>query len=241
MQSTHASLPPAMRRIRDAARSLAPTAASLPRRSLGTHSRGWYQRYAARGPEGFLRPETAAGGFDWDAPEAKARSRCFLEVSVDGQRAGRLVVELLDELLPETSENFRLLCSGDAPSGASYVESTFARRVVKGVGLLGGALDDAPGGSHSAFADRPLFADEGFFVPHAEPGLLTMASSGVDGNGSQFYVTVEPAPHLDGRCVAFGRLVEGLDVVRHLHDSLYTQRGVPVEKVVVEECGVVDG
>ena len=230
-----------MRRIRDAARSLAPTAASLPRRSLGTHSRGWYQRYASKGPEGFLRPESAAGGFDWDAPEAKARSRCFLEVSVDGQRAGRLVVELLDELLPETSENFRLLCSGDAPSGASYVESTFARRVVKGVGLLGGALADAPGGSRSAFADRPLFADEGFFVPHAEPGLLTMASSGVDGNGSQFYVTVEPAPHLDGRCVAFGRLVEGLDVVRHLHDSLYTQRGVPVEKVVVEECGVVDG
>ena len=156
-----------------------------------------------------------------------------------GQRAGRLVVELLDELLPETSENFRLLCSGDAPSGASYVESTFARRVVKGVGLLGGALPDAPGGSRSAFADRPLFADEGFFVPHAEPGLLTMASAGVDGNGSQFYVTVEPAPHLDGRCVAFGRLVEGLDVVRHLHDSLYTQRGVPVEKVVVDACGVV--
>ena len=228
-----------MRRICDAARSLAPTAASLPRRSLGTHSRGWYQRYAARGPEGFLRPESAAGGFDWDAPEAKNRSRCFLEVSVDGQRAGRLVVELLDELLPETSENFRLLCSGDAPSGASYVESTFARRVVKGVGLLGGALADAPGGSRSAFADRPLFADEGFFVPHAEPGLLTMASAGVDGNGSQFYVTVEPAPHLDGRCVAFGRLVEGLDVVRHLHDSLYTQRGVPVEDVRIADCGVL--
>ena len=71
---------------------------------------------------------------------------------------------------------------------------------------------DAPGGSRSAFADRPLFADEGFFVPHAEPGLLTMASAGVDGNGSQFYVTVEPAPHLDGRCVAFGRVVEGLYV-----------------------------
>ncbi len=70
-----------MRRIRDAARRLV-----QPRRSLGTHSRGWYQRYAARGPEGFLRPESAAGAFDWDAPEAKARSRCFLEVSVDGQR-----------------------------------------------------------------------------------------------------------------------------------------------------------
>ena len=75
-----------MRRIRDAARRLV-----RPRRELGMHSRGWYQRYAARGPEGFLRPESAAGAFDWDAPEAQSRSRCFLEVSVDGQRAGRLV------------------------------------------------------------------------------------------------------------------------------------------------------
>ena len=164
MQVNAASDSATMRRLRDAARRLA-----LPRRALGTHSRGWYQRYAARGPEGFLRPEGAAGAFDWDAPEAQARSRCFLEVSVDGQQAGRLVVELLDELLPETSENFRLLCSGDAPSGASYVQSSFARRVVKGVGLLGGAPGRA-GGSRSAFADRPLFADEGFFVPHAGQG-----------------------------------------------------------------------
>ena len=223
-----------MRRIRDAARRL-----TLPRRALGTHSRGWYQRYAARGPEGFLRPESAAGGFDWDAPEAKNRSRCFLEVSVDGQRAGRLVVELLDELLPETSENFRLLCSGDAPSGASYVESTFARRVVKGVGLLGGALSDAPGGSRSAFADRPLFADEGFFVPHAEPGLLSMANAGVDTNGSQFYLTTAAAPHMDGRCVAFGRVAAGLDVVQTLADTLYTQRGVPVENVEIAACGTL--
>ena len=80
------------------------------------------------------------------------------------------MVELLDELLPETSENFRLLCSIDAPSGASYVQSSFARRVVKGVGLLGGALADAPGGSRSAFADRPLFADGASSCRTPSPG-----------------------------------------------------------------------
>ena len=90
-------------------------------------------------------------------------------------------VELLDELLPRTCENFRLLCSGAAPSGAQYAGGALVREVVKGVGLLGGVVD-APGGSRSAFAERH-FADEGFFVPHAEPGLLTMANAGVDTNG----------------------------------------------------------
>lgn len=209
------------------------------RRALGTHNRGWFQRYEKLGPEGFLRPGAPPLAFDWGAPEAQNRSKCYLDVTVDGQKAGRLVVELLDDLLPETCENFRLLCGSDAPSGASYVGCNFARRVVKGVGLLGGALADFPSGSRSAFAEKPFFADEGFFVPHAEPGLLTMANSGVHGNGSQFYVTTAAAPHLNGRCVAFGRLTEGLEVVQHLHDSLYTQRGVPVEKVVVAGCGVL--
>ena len=66
-----------------------------------------------------------------------------------------------------------------------------------------------------------------------------MANSGVDSNGSQFYLTVEAAPHMDGRCVGFGRIASGLDVVRDLVDTLYTQRGVPVEKVLVEACGVL--
>ena len=231
--------------VRGAARSARSARAATfaaAQRAASTHSRGWYEKYRREGPEGF-RVGTAPAPFDFDAAPAEvaaARSRCFFDVAVDGEAAGRIELELLDELLPETCENFRLLCGDGAPSGFGYAGANLARRVVKGVGLLGGVVD-APGGSHSAFAGRRVFADEGFFVPHAEPGLLTMASAGVDGNGSQFYVTVEPAPHLDGRCVAFGRLVEGLDVVRHLHDSLYTQRGVPVEKVVVEECGVVDG
>ena len=52
-------------------------------------------------------------------------------------------------------------------------------------------------------------------------------------------MTVAPAPHLDGRCVAFGRVAAGMDVVEHLYGALYTQRGVPVEDVRVAACGVV--
>ena len=209
-------------------------------RCLSTHSRGWFHKYKEEGADGF-RVGTPPAAFDFEAASAEvvaARSRCYFEVSVDGEAGGRLEFELVDELLPETCENFRLLCGGAAPSGFSYLGANLARRVVKGVGLLGGVVD-APGGSHSAFAGRRVFRDEGFFVPHAAPGVLSMANSGVDSNGSQFYLTVEAAPHMDGRCVGFGRIASGLDVVQDLVDTLYTQRGVPVEKVLVEACGVL--
>mmetsp|Transcript_4343 Transcript_4343/g.12846 ORF Transcript_4343/g.12846 Transcript_4343/m.12846 type:complete len:209 (-) Transcript_4343:22-648(-) len=206
------------------------------RRALSTHGRGWFEKYRREGPEGF-RVGAAQKPFDWSAQPRG--TTCYLDVAVDGAPAGRLEIELLDELLPRTAENFRLLCSGDAPSGASYRGSVLARRVVRGVGLLGGALPAERGGTRSAFAEGRFFADEGFFVPHAEPGLVSMANSGADTNGSQFYLTREAAPHLDGRCVAFGRLVAGRELVDHLVATLYTQRGVPVEQVTVRDCGVL--
>ena len=232
-----------------AARAVRPATAAVRRRVLGgvrfrqrgnTHGRGWFDLYRREGPGGF-RVGSPAAAFDFEAAPADvraARTRCFFDVAVDGAAAGRVEFELLDELLPETCANFRLLCGGDAPSGFGYRGASPARRVVKGVGLLGGAVA-APGASHSAFAGRRVFDDEGFLVPHAAPGLLTMANHGVDTNGSQFYVTVAAAPHLDGRCVAFGRVATGLDVVDKLHKGLYTQRGVPVETVTIADCGTL--
>ena len=230
----------AVRGAARSARSARAASFAAAQRAASTHSRGWYEKYRREGPEGF-RVGTAPAPFDFDAAPAEvaaARSRCFFDVAVDGEAAGRIELELLDELLPETCENFRLLCGDGAPSGFGYAGANLARRVVKGVGLLGGVVD-APGGSHSAFAGRRVFADEGFFVPHAEPGLLSMANAGVDTNGSQFYLTTAAAPHMDGRCVAFGRVAAGLDVVQTLADTLYTQRGVPVENVEIAACGTL--
>eukprot|EP00413_Alexandrium_margalefii_P011649 CAMPEP_0204525736 /NCGR_PEP_ID=MMETSP0661-20131031/8065_1 /ASSEMBLY_ACC=CAM_ASM_000606 /TAXON_ID=109239 /ORGANISM="Alexandrium margalefi, Strain AMGDE01CS-322" /LENGTH=90 /DNA_ID=CAMNT_0051531541 /DNA_START=47 /DNA_END=315 /DNA_ORIENTATION=- len=61
-----------------------------------------------------------------------------------------------------------------------------------------------------------VFEDEGFQVRHSRPGLLSMANSGPDSNGSQFFVTLDEAPQLDGRHVVFGEVLEGYDVVRSI-------------------------
>ncbi|KAH8050484.1 peptidyl-prolyl cis-trans isomerase [Aureococcus anophagefferens] len=211
----------AVRGAARSARSARAASFAAAQRAASTHSRGWYEKYRREGPEGF-RVGTAPAPFDFDAAPAEvaaARSRCFFDVAVDGEAAGRIELELLDELLPETCENFRLLCGDGAPSGFGYAGANLARRV--------------------RLRGRRVFADEGFFVPHAEPGLLSMANAGVDTNGSQFYLTTAAAPHMDGRCVAFGRVAAGLDVVQTLADTLYTQRGVPVEHVEIAACGTL--
>lgn len=71
------------------------------------------------------------------------------------------------------------------------------------------------------------------------PGLLTMANSGVHTNGSQFFITTEPAGHLDGRSVAFGRVTSGLEVVRAVY-GMYSIRGKPVSEITIEKSGEID-
>lgn len=214
----------------------------LAKRWRGTHGRGWWHKYQHEGPAGFVR-HAPPPPFDFESADAATqarRSRCYFELSLDGQQAGIVEFELVDELLPETCLNFRLLCSGEAPSGFTYRGADFARHIVKDVAVVGGVVD-APGGSHSAFAGRRHFADEGFFIPHASPGIVSMANAGIDTNGSQFYLTLDKAPHLDGRCVAFGRVVAGLDHVAKINDTVLCQKGKPTKRVRIADCGVLGG
>lgn len=92
-------------------------------------------------------------------------------------------------------------------------------------------------GSTSIYNSRP-FADEPPFLPHSKAGLLSMANSGPNTNGSQFFITCAPAPHLDGKHVVFGQVVdeEGLGVVRKV-ENVRVVNEKPVLDVRIGECG----
>lgn len=81
-----------------------------------------------------------------------------------------------------------------------------------------------------------VFVDEHFAVRHDRPGMLSMANAGPNTNGCQFFITTAPAPHLDGRHVAFGQVVVGYDIVKEI-EALGSSDGRPRAQVYITDSG----
>lgn len=239
------------------------------RGTRGDNGRGWYKLYKEEGPDGFVkyRPPTP---FNWKQPPSSSspssssvpkRKKVFMDISLDKEPIGKIVIELANDILPLTSKNFLLLCQGIGQEGGNVASTTLGykgskiHRIVKGAGIVGGDLSTSTSTSSPSFSEKPrrkergegnhsalgarFFHDEGFMIPHSAPGLVSMVSAGVHRNGSHFYISTQACPHLDGRSVVFGRVVKGMEVVEKVAGT-YSIRGRPVASVKVEESGVLE-
>lgn len=152
--------------------------------------------------------------------------------SINGSRIGKIEFKLYDEIVPKTSQNFRALCTGER--GFGYTGVPF-HRIIPRFMIQGGDTDFAGGfGGRSIYG--PKFADENFLKRHDKPGLLSMANSGRNTNGSQFFITTAECPWLDGKHVVFGEVISGMDVVKQI-ESYGTKSGRPTARIIVEEAG----
>ncbi len=162
----------------------------------------------------------------------KANPRCFFDITADGAPVGRLEFELHADVVPKTAENFRALCTHE--KGYGYKGSTF-HRVIPGFMCQGGDFTNHNGtGGKSIYGDR--FEDENFELKHTSDGLLSMANAGPGTNGSQFFITTAVTPWLDGKHVVFGRVAEGMDVLKKV-EALGSRSGATSKRLVIEDCG----
>ncbi|XP_051505832.1 peptidyl-prolyl cis-trans isomerase D-like isoform X2 [Myxocyprinus asiaticus] len=158
--------------------------------------------------------------------------RVFFDVDIGGETVGRIVFEVFADVVPKTAENFRALCTGEKGIGQStgkplHFKGCRFHRIIKQFMIQGGDFSNQNGtGGESIYGDK--FEDENFHYKHDREGLLSMANAGPNTNGSQFFITTVPTPHLDGKHVVFGQVLKGMGVVKML-EEMETKEDNPVE------------
>ena len=168
----------------------------------------------------------------------------FLDITIGGHNAGRISMELFADVVPRTAENFRCLCTGEKGKSSAFggpplcFKGSPIHRIVPGNVLQGGDITMGDGrGGESIYGRK--FADESFegkAGKHHCKGLLSMANSGRNSNGSQFFFTLDALPHLDGKHVVFGCVVDGFDVVKAI-EAAGSRSGKTTVPVRVLDCG----
>mmetsp|Transcript_25806 Transcript_25806/g.29507 ORF Transcript_25806/g.29507 Transcript_25806/m.29507 type:complete len:218 (+) Transcript_25806:130-783(+) len=185
-------------------------------------------------PTGKLKLKTTA---DW-AAMATPKYKVFFDIDIGPDDHGRILMELRNDVVPKTAENFRKLCTGE--KGFGFKGSKF-HRIIPGFMCQGGDFTNHNGtGGKSVYGEK--FDDENFQLKHTGPGILSMANSGPNTNGSQFFLCTAKTKWLNGKHVVFGQVIEGLDIVKKIElqgDGQGSGTVVCVGGVTIRDCGQI--
>ena len=141
---------------------------------------------------------------------------------------GNFTIELFEQQVPKTVENFVTLAEKNFYDGVVF------HRVIDGFMIQGGdPTGTGRGGPGYKFADE--FHPQ---LKHSSEGILSMANAGPNTNGSQFFITLAPTPHLDNRHAVFGKVTEGMDVVKKIGKTPTKPGDRPATDVVMKSVKI---
>jgi peptidyl-prolyl cis-trans isomerase A (cyclophilin A) len=156
---------------------------------------------------------------------------------------GTFKVRLFDDKAPKTVANFVGLATGATPwtdpktgkpATRPFYDDLIFHRVIDGFMIQGGCPEGSGrGGPGYKFAD-----EFGAGLNHSKGGLLSMANSGPNTNGSQFFITLAPTPWLDNKHAIFGEVVDGLDVIQKIGKTQTGPQDRPVKDIVINSVTI---
>ena len=184
-------------------------------------------------------PDSTTSSDSADTPQMEGTQTATLQTSM-----GAITVDLYGDRAPRTVENFVGLATGskawvnpetgETVDGDSLYDDVLFHRVIDGFMIqTGDPTGTGRGGPGYQFDDE--FHDE---LRHDSAGKLSMANSGPNTNGSQFFITLDAQPHLDDRHAVFGEVTDGMDVVREIGDVETGPNDEPKQDVVLESVTV---
>jgi cyclophilin family peptidyl-prolyl cis-trans isomerase len=167
-------------------------------------------------------------------PQSTSNVYVYLTIAIEDQFKdnilGNVIIKLYNNT-PITSKNFLELCRNK-----KYTDNKI-HRVIKDFMIQMGDITNNDGtGGYSIYGEK--FSDENFENKHYRSGIVSMANSGPNTNGSQFFITTVEAPHLDEKHVAFGEVVDGMDTVFSVENQITNTKDEPVQKCFIKDCGI---